>query len=347
MEDHSRNVLRFKGNPREIGLSLGRALRGKLAINIDKYIRQGPSRAGKVDQEQLKQGALPWLRSLPQRYQDEFEGLALGANVPLQRVAEWGFVEECTTFGCSSAIYRLDGHLWVLRNNDLWAPGMWGFMIIREVTDRIPTISFGLEGEMFVATGVNAKQLWLHYNALPVVDSPSPRKPQMPPFILLTEALETCSTIDDVEALLRKVDRKDGMMIFAVEGKTEHAAIFECACSGFVKRRLFGDYMAGTNHFCSFPGVPVPVDPSPASLRRYNRLTELLDGLKANKDNLKLPGDLITILADPNIEGRGADYGTVYSNIACPAQKKVWYTFGGYPAASAGTWKPVEWPWDH
>lgn len=31
-------------------------------------------------------GAVPWLRTLPDRFQDELEGLAEGAQVPLQRV---------------------------------------------------------------------------------------------------------------------------------------------------------------------------------------------------------------------------------------------------------------------
>jgi len=23
----------------------------------------------------------------------------------------------------------------------------------------------------------------------------------------------------------------------------------------------------------------------------------------------------------------------------------IWYTFGGYPAASAGAWRQLKWPW--
>ena len=39
-------------------------------------------------------------------------------------------------------------------------------------------------------------------------------------FVWLTEALETCRTIDDVEALLRQVNRDGDMMLFVVDGKT-------------------------------------------------------------------------------------------------------------------------------
>jgi hypothetical protein len=52
------------------------------------------------------------------------------------------------------------------------------------------------------------------------------------------------------------------------------------------------------------------------------------------------------ILADPGVEVRGEDYGTVYASVTCPSQRMVWYTFGGYPAASSGAWYEIVWPWD-
>ena len=50
-------------------------------------------------------------------------------------------------------------------------------------------------------------------------------------------------------------------------------------------------------------------------------------------------------LADDEVERRGATFATAYANVACPHAGKIWYTFGGYPAASSGNWQRLEWPW--
>jgi hypothetical protein len=55
--------------------------------------------------------------------------------------------------------------------------------------------------------------------------------------------------------------------------------------------------------------------------------------------------DMIRIMADDAIERRDPEFATVYANVACPASGEIWYTFGGYPAASAGNWQRLAWPW--
>ncbi len=55
---------------------------------------------------------------------------------------------------------------------------------------------------------------------------------------------------------------------------------------------------------------------------------------------------LVAALADDEIERRDDTFATVYSNVACPATGEIWYTFGGWPAASVGNWQVVPWPWD-
>jgi len=72
-----------------------------------------------VDLDALNTQALPWLQSLPARFQDEFTGLADGAQVPLQRLAEWAYIEQCVNDGCSAFICKLDDQVWVGRNNGL------------------------------------------------------------------------------------------------------------------------------------------------------------------------------------------------------------------------------------
>jgi hypothetical protein len=337
----SDRIHRFAGTPREIGRAAGRALGLRLDENIGRYIRERPRRPDALDLAALRRGALPWLRTLPQRFQDELEGLAEGANLPLQRVAEWNYVESCVDDSCSGFVGRLGAHVWVARNNDMFVPDVWGYATIREVTGRIPTLCFGQEGDVFTATGVNRDRLWLHHQALPTSDAPRPERPHLSGWVLLTDMLETCSTIGEVEARLGEVDRDEGMMLFAVDGKSDEFAILECACSRHVRRAPTGPWLVGTNHACAL-GPPASDE---SSRSRYARMEAMATELYEREPGARLPGDLIAILADAGVERRGQDISTVYANVGCPGTGELWFTFGGYPAASRGEWLPVAWPW--
>ncbi len=117
----------------------------------------------------LEGGALPWLRGLSQRFQEELEGLAEGSGIPLELLAQWSFIEECEKRGCSGAVILVDGQAWVARNNDTYVPELWGYVAVKELTGRIPTIAFTMEGDVFTPTGINRERLWLHYNFLEVL----------------------------------------------------------------------------------------------------------------------------------------------------------------------------------
>ena len=345
MNNHLDRIQHFKGTPYEIGLAAGRALGDKLERTIDTYIA---SRAHASDMTQLQQGALPWLRSLPKRFQEEYEGLAEGAQLPLQRLVEWTYIEECERKLCSGAICLFNGHAWVARNNDIFVPELWGYVTIREVDGRIPTINFSMEGDIFTPTGINKDKLWLHYNFLPVWDKPAPNKPYVPPYVFLTEALELCRTIRDVELLLDSTDRDGGMMLFAQDGKSNECALFDCLCSKYYRRELTDGWIVGTNHYCAIEDLTISeVDKEPlGTLSRFARMQNLIKTLSTSQTPPNLPADLIKILANQAIERRDDKIITVYSNVACPSIGEIWNTFGGYPAASAGNWQRLAWPWN-
>jgi hypothetical protein len=338
----SDRIHRFAGTPREIGRAAGRMLGPRLGENIGRYIRERPRRPDALDLAELRRGALPWLRTLPQRFQDELEGLAEGANLPLQRVAEWNYVEWCVDDSCSAFVGRLGGRTWVARNNDGFVPGLWGYVTIKEVTGRIPTVSFGMEGDVFATTGINRDRLWLHHHELPVSDAPRPGRRHLPSWVLLTDMLETCSTIVEVEACLDAIDRDDGMLLFAVDGNSGEFAILECACSHHARRAPTGPWLVGTNHARELDEPP----PEGSSRSRFARMETLATELYGRDSPAQLPRDLIAILSDDRVERRGPpDIYTVFSNVACPVTGELWFTFGGYPAASRGEWLPVAWPW--
>ena len=343
MDMYLNRIHHFKGNPRAIGFAVGRALGPKLEQTISHYIA---SLASSSDMEKLHEGALPWLRGLPLRFQEECEGLAEGANLSLQRLAEWQYIEECETKQCSGAVCLCGNHAWVARNNDTYVPQLWGYAMIREVDGRIPTISFSMEGDVFAPTGVNKEKLWLHYNFLPVWDQPAPGKPHLPGYVFLTEALELCRTISDVEALLNETDRDGGMLLFAVDGKTDEVALFDCMCSKHYRRELTNGWIVGTNHYCAIKDQTLADDASSAStLNRFQRMEGLIRALSLSQTPANLPDDLIRILADDEIERRESKLVTAYANVACPNTGEIWYTFGGYPAASKGNWQRLAWPW--
>jgi len=344
MNNHLDRIHHFKGSPREIGFAAGRTLGAKLEQTIDHYIT---SQQDSKDVEKLRAGALPWLLSLSKRFQDEFEGMAEGANIPLQRVAEMAYIEECDAKQCSGVVYLQEDQAWVARNNDFYVPELWGYVTIREVDGRIPTINFDMEGGVFTPTGINKEKLWLHYNFLPVWDVPAPNKLHVPPYVFLTEALELCRTISDVEALLSKTDRDGGMLLFAVDGKNNEFALFDCMCSKYARREPSDGWIIGTNHYCAFEDLTLgDADKEPlGTLSRFSRMENLIQALSASQTHPNLPADLIRILADDGIERRDKAVMTVYSNVACPSVGEIWYTFGGYPAASQGDWQRLEWPW--
>lgn len=335
------HVHRYAGSPREIGRAAGRSLGSRLEQTIDRFMAERPRTARALDLAELRRGAIPWLRTLPRRFQDELEGLAEGARLPLQRVAEWNYIEVCIEDACSGFIGRIDGRLWVARNNDAFVPGIEGDVTIREATGRIPTIAFGMPGDVFYATGVNRERLWLHHQALPNPDAPRPGRPRLPGWVLLADMLETCTSIGDVEARLDEVDRDEGMILFAVDGKREEFALLECSSTRRTRRPAPGPWLAATNHACALDGV----ESDEGSRARQGRMEVMATELFAPGADASLPGDLVRMLADDDVERRGPRLTTVYSTVACPGAGRLWFTFGAFPAASRGDWQPVPWPW--
>ena len=228
--------------------------------------------------------------------------------------------------------------VWVGRNNDLWVPDLWGYAIRRQVTGRLATLIFGMRGELFAATGLNQAGLWLHYNWLPPVNFPAAQD-AWTPYVLLTEILETCKDVDEAESRLESTNRTGGMLVFAADGNG-NGAIFECSCTDIHRQDLNDTFLAGTNHY-QYLSVPSnSPDEPPDSIERLTVLATKLNELP----DLPTTEDLIRVLADPSVEQHRLDYGTVYANLYAPLTRQLWFTFGGFPAASRGNWQPIPWP---
>ncbi len=149
-----------------------------------------------------------------------------------------------------------------------------------------------------------------------------------------------------MEVFLDETDRDSGMLLFAVDGKTNEIALFECLCAQHYRRDPQDGWIVGTNHFCTLNDPTLGDEDYPLSTtRRFRRMEDLTRDLAGEPKVPGLPGGLIRILADDGIERREGRLITAYSNVACPATGETWYSFGGYPAASQGNWQRLEWPW--
>ena len=71
---------------------------------------------------------------------------------------------------------------------------------------------------MCTVVGVNRERLWLHMNGFPTrAAHPAGKKPVLPYVFVIREALEVCGSLDDVEVLLERFDRDNGMAKASLE----------------------------------------------------------------------------------------------------------------------------------
>ena len=342
METLSQNRhLALHGTPYQVGRALGTALNNTLTTDITHYLENGPLKFGDLCLQTIQSGAMGWFESLPERFRQEMQGMAEGSVVPIEKIAAWGFADAGGKKACSGFLLRAGEDLWVGRNNDLWVPDLWGYAIERHVPGRLATLSFGMRGEIFAATGLNEAGLWLHYNWLPAFDLPSGEA--WTPYVLLTEMLETCQSIDQVETIVKETRRTGGMLIFAAKQNTTTAstALLECTPKSVIRKDLEGRFLAGTNHYQVFSTHQPPEVYASNLVKRLHALKTALSALPESPKAV----DLIGVLADPAVEQHQPDYGTVYSNLACLNRREYWFTFGGFPAASRGRWEQITWPY--
>mgnify|MGYP000043472921 CR=1 FL=1 len=334
-------VKNFKGKSKEIGISIGDSIGNKrFSNNINKMIEAVDKSYG-INFEKLEKEAMLWLESVPNEYQKELEGISIGSGCAIEKIAQWYYSSMCTDGGCTSFFIKINDLWWVGRNNDYLLPEFWGHVSIIEVEGKIPVILFGLEGDIFTGTGFNKEKLWIHYNWLPVWDTPLKSKEVIAPFIFVRKALENCKSINDVEMMLEDTVRDSGMNLFIIDGKNNEAAVFECTCRNYKKRLIEDFYIAGANHYCA---LQTPKEFNFDFSNSINRQTRTEKLLLENKEKMSFE-IMMDILADSKIEQNNNLSGTIYSNIACPSKDLIWFAYNGFPAASESDWKKVVWEW--
>lgn len=333
-------IRHYQGTHLEVGISIGKQIGNRYPQYVDEYIST-MSHKHCINKNKLEKESMLWFDTLPDCYKEEFEGISIGAGYPIEKLAQFSYCDKCIDGGCTSFICMVDGNAWIGRNNDFVYLSTWGYVNILNVTNKIPVMLFGMEGDNFSGTGINREKVWLHYNWLPIWDKPSFYENPISPFVFLRIALESCRTLKEIDALLKSTTLDDGMNLFAVDGKTNEFAVYECNSRSYLKREVSGNFIAGANHHCC-TAIPGNIRfNSKNSMSRQETMEFLLSECKFNN----LPDDFVRILSHPNVEQNNEFSGTVYSNVCCPGKGEIWYACGEFPSASRGTWGKVEWEW--
>lgn len=79
----------------------------------------------------------------------------------------------------------------------------------------------------------------------------------MQPYVFIRQALETCSSVRELEDFLSSCIRDTGMTLFAIDGKTNDYSVYECTCNNFVKRKARTGFIVAANHHNEYSYPPV------------------------------------------------------------------------------------------
>lgn len=362
--------LRLPRDPLEAGFAYGRACADLLSARpLENYLQEFRV-IHRTTPEHMRACADRWAGTLPQSYQEQIDAMALGAGVAPTDARTWLYADiaapaasepDSARFSslvnqqgpmCSGAVVR-ESHshaLWVARNCD-WYPQTLQrgtCSVIHRVPNRIPCVAVGIMGDLDADTGMNAERLWLHMHTLRAMDEPRAGVSCISWLFWMREALETCATLDELERFIAQTDRDRGVLLIAVDGKSNDAAVFECARSTYrrvgIEEGESGPRLIVTNHRrdqCPPADAARTSRPPGGTISRYCRLRHLLDHAYPEQ----LPDDLTEILGDDQVEMRDGGLSqhlrTIYSAVADPAHNRVWFASGSLPAASTGQWRTI------
>ncbi len=371
------------GAPGEAGVQHGRLLTDILSPGfIERYtgLLCGLNRCTRRD---LSRQAQRWIERLPAHFVEEMDGMAVGAGATLASVAEFLYADiarptrmqtvhdaerafnpaadpeplpgdhELPAGGgpmCSGVIANLhDGNPWIARNCDWLTPTLMRgtAAVIHATPRRIPVMGLGIRGDIDVDTGMNAERLWLHLHTLAALDDPPRDRTCISWLFWAREALEICASLDDLEHYIEETGRDRGVLVFAADGKTREAAIFECTKASHVRYNFDpAEPLYATNQTLSKEIPPERAQRSceGSTIARYCGLRARL----SEQPPAHGPHDLMHLLADPRIEMRRPQWlKTIYSAVANPTDGKMWFAAGdanGTTAASGGRWEALAFP---
>ncbi|MEZ5944847.1 MAG: C45 family peptidase [Planctomycetaceae bacterium] len=236
-EQHGQLVLHLKGSHYEMGRQHGELLRDHVQQNLNHLVNvKGDTTLVDVGPLKLKpRAAIELIVTIqrdfvPEWYFEELRGLADGAELPEKDVQVANFIPElfhCSGFAIMNSATK-DGTLYHGRVLDYaidWGLQDHAVVIVSEPDGEIPFVNVSYAGFIGCVTGMNANHISIgemggaglgHWHGMPMA-------------VLMREALQTCSTLDEVLDLYRGTPRTCQYFYVVADGNTNRAVGMEAS----------------------------------------------------------------------------------------------------------------------
>ncbi|MEQ9495365.1 MAG: C45 family peptidase [Deltaproteobacteria bacterium] len=352
-------TLVLEGTPTQIGEAHGEAMREPIrelfAHRMDNAIAQAKSYGGvDIDVEGLvaiARGCLPIVQAYAPEGYAELEGIARGADFPLERV--WAMnaltdLRDVAAFhhpedppdaeGCSSFIVSASrtakgtpyvGQTWDLSTSNL----PYVILVRRKPTDAPATRTLTTVGCLSLI-GMNDEGLAIGTTNLRTVDA----KPGVGYLDIIHATLRATNLDDAIENIVKAP--RAGAHYFYVMDRTGAAAAVECTATDAVVQRIAASYVHCNHILCEAnAALEAKGTPVASTHHRQRRMEALLD-----RDDLT-EALLFEFLADH--DGRPDsicrhDFNGITSNagvVLSPTEGAFWAVHG---PACEGTWAPFD-----
>ena len=271
-------VLHLKGTPYEMGYQHGALLKDRVQANLRGILsmEDGHPLVEFYGIEVKPSHAIQTITTIqkpfvPEKYFEELQGLAEGAELDLQEVRIANFLPElfhCSGFAISGAATK-DGTLYHGRVLDYaidWGLQDHAVVIVCEPDGEIPFVNVSYAGFVGCVTGMNAEHVSIgemggrglgHWNGMPMA-------------LLVREALQRGRTLDEALQIFRETPRTCEYFYVVADGKTNAAVGMEASWD------VMDVIRAGEGH----PLLPHPVE-NCALLSAGDRYEELVRRVQA------------------------------------------------------------------
>lgn len=233
-------VLHLKGTPFEMGYQHGALLKESVRKNTRYLLTEKgttPIQLGPLTiypRAAIKTIARHQERFVPQKYLQEIEGLAAGAELPAAEVRLCNFIPElfhCSGFAVMDSA-TADGTLYHGRVLDYatdWRLQEHAALIVAEPAGGIPFVNVSYAGFVGSVTGMNARQVSIgemggrglgHWDGVPMA-------------FLVREVLESAADLDRAVSVFRDSPRTCQYFYVIADGKTNRAVGMEASWNSF------------------------------------------------------------------------------------------------------------------
>jgi|GEM_PF-451329 len=356
-------VIKLEGSPYEIGYQHGELL----ADEVEDLIVLMYEEALEFEEETLprrllgklymRRAALSFFDQIPERFRQELQGVADGADLPLYDILLINVYDELFNLvGCTNlAVWgesSYNNELLMGRNLDYYYPEV---MYDRQIlTYYIPEegsqfLAADFPGYIGVLTGLNQQGLALGSLTAQAKET---SLDGVPTGILYRMIMESAASLDDAEDMLKENSRTIGNNLLVAADYSQKASVMEISPAEVYRRRPADrkNFIAVANHFNELENDLL----FKSSVFRQDRAEELLEKYTKGENNENVEGsendlkmnrqDVINILNDREeieIEGYGfhsiGNQRNVQSAVIQPEQLKFWLSINqSLPAAGQG-----------